>query len=873
MNFQIEPPPGRTLFAKLAYGSLACALFGIIGPAIYVYGAAGSRVDAATLEGGTVGILFGLTAMALGGYSLWRLGDEEDKRGTNFATAGCLVSLITLIIWAVALSLRGGDTEGWYLDPLFVRGLGLAGSYTLVTTVCFLMLAAWMASVFFSDTTPRRRVVLGVLRLLVIVVLALAMLRPTRVFTEMKPQVASLIFLFDQSRSMTVADGFGGMTRWKALTQALDDAEPTLERLSDKFEVRPYGFDANANLLASEEGLIELPAEPLGDQSAYGAALAEVLRQEDGKRLTGVILLGDGAEQTFGAARQLPQSAARQLAQLGVPLYTAAFGQRIGQQQARDVALETMTDNPTVFVKNELAITGSVRINGYVGQDIPVQLRYEVEPGKMEVVDTQVLRAVQDNDQLEFSLKHIPQTPGEFKVEVVAVPQDGEVTVTNNQLPTYVTVLPGGLRVLYVEGELRREQRFLRRALDSSPDIDVDFQWINKKTKPQWPVKFRDDPFASGKYNVIILGDVDSDALGEENLEAIADAVRRGAGLIMLGGYQSFRPGGYQFTPLRAVLPVEMDPVADRHVRQSIGGTISPDLHLEGPISMQPTPLGLRHYIMNLNPGEPTAEAWADLPPLSGANKFRAVKPGAAVLAETPRNAPLLVAGDVGGRTLAFAGDSTWRWVMQGDDKAHQRFWRQVILWLARKEEIAKGNVWVQLESRRFAPGAPVNFTAGAMNDQREPVLDAEFRAEVVKGDTRERVRLARQGDLMRGTFFAGLEPGDYTLAVTAEKNGAPLGPAAEARFMVYEKDLEMSNSAANPALLASLSGITAEAGGRRIAPEELPDLLEELAAKPLEMEVEEQTKVTYWDRWYVFLFVVGLLTAEWFFRKRWRMV
>ncbi|MEX1222927.1 MAG: glutamine amidotransferase, partial [Pirellulales bacterium] len=636
--------------------------------------------------------------------------------------------------------------------------LGLSGSYALVSGVCFVMLIAWMAAVFFSDATPRRRVVLGVLRLLVIVLLVLAMLRPTQVFTEMKPQVASLIVLFDQSRSMTVADGFGGMTRWEALTQTVVEAEPTLRELADKLELRPYGFDAEARLLSSEDGVIQLPAAPQGEQSAYGAALAEVLRQEDGKRLAGVILLGDGAEQTFGTSRQLPQSAARQLAQLGVPLYTAAFGQRVGGQQARDVALESMTDNPTVFVNNELAITGSIRVNGYVGQDIPVQLRYEVEPGRMEVVDTQVIRASGDNEQVEFSLKHIPTAAGEFKVEVVATPQDGEVTTTNNQLPTYVTVLPGGLRVLYVEGELRREQKFLRRALDSSPDMEVDFEWINRKTQSQWPITLQNDPFGSGKYNVIILGDVDSKALSPEDWEALAQAVRRGAGLIMLGGYQTFRPGGYQFTPLAGVLPVEMDPQIDRLVRQSIGGAISPDLHLEGPLPMQPTPLGLRHYIMNLNPGEPTAEAWAELPPLSGANRFRGVKPGAAILAETPQGAPLLVAGDVGGRTLAFAGDSTWRWVMQGDEKAHQRFWRQVVLWLARKEEIAKGNVWVRLESRRFAPGASIHFTAGAQNDQREPILDGEFRAEVVHNDTRQRVRLARQGDVMRGTFFAGLE-------------------------------------------------------------------------------------------------------------------
>ena len=39
----------------------------------------------------------------------------------------------------------------------------------------------------------------------------------------------------------------------------------------------------------------------------------------------------------------------------------------------------------------------------------------------------------------------------------------------------------------------------------------------------------------------------------------LAEAVNHGAGLIMLGGFHSFGPGGYGETPLADVLPVVMD--------------------------------------------------------------------------------------------------------------------------------------------------------------------------------------------------------------------------------------------------------------------------------------------------------------------------
>ena len=36
---------------------------------------------------------------------------------------------------------------------------------------------------------------------------------------------------------------------------------------------------------------------------------------------------------------------------------------------------------------------------------------------------------------------------------------------------------------------------------------------------------------------------------------------------------------------------------------------------------------------------------------------------------------------------MAFAGDSTWHWWMHGFEAAHKRFWRQIVLWLARKDQ------------------------------------------------------------------------------------------------------------------------------------------------------------------------------------------
>ena len=68
------------------------------------------------------------------------------------------------------------------------------------------------------------------------------------------------------------------------------------------------------------------------------------------------------------------------------------------------------------------------------------------------------------------------------------------------------------------------------------------------------------------------------------------------------------------------------------------------------------------------------------------------------------------------------------------------------------------------------------------------------------------------------------IEPGDYSIAVTATKNGGAIGEA-KARFVIFEQDLEMENAAARPELMASLAKMTAANGGEVVAPEQLPAL------------------------------------------------
>ena len=210
---------------------------------------------------------------------------------------------------------------------------------------------------------------------------------------------------------------------------------------------------------------------------------------------------------------------------------------------------------------------------------------------------------------------------------------------------------------------------------------------------------------------------------------------------------------------------------------------------------------------------------------------------------------------------------------MQGQGDAHRRFWRQAILWLARKDEVAEGNVWIKLDSRRSLPGQRVTFATGARSPTGDSLPRATMAATLQRPDgSRQPLRLMRQGDHFRGVAANCTEPGSYTVHVTAELDGQEVGQH-ESRFMVYVTDRELSGVTVDATLMENLAVRTRQFGGRSLSPEELPALLDELAQEPVQLEEKVTMTVRYWDRGYLLLLLVGVLSGEWFLRKKWKLV
>ncbi|MCA9150479.1 MAG: hypothetical protein KDA92_14310, partial [Planctomycetales bacterium] len=181
---------------------------------------------------------------------------------------------------------------------------------------------------------------------------------------------------------------------------------------------------------------------------------------------------------------------------------------------------------------------------------------------------------------------------------------------------------------------------------------------------------------------------------------------------------------------------------------------------------------------------------------------------------------------------------------------------------------------WVNLPRRRFRPGEPIPFTAGARAENGDVLENAELTATVQLGqDAPREIRLAPEGVDFSGRIDDLAEPGEYSVTVVAKVDGQEIG-TAQARFQLAKVDLELADPAANPDALSRLADATSSAGGRNVMPEQLPGLLNDLLRKPPEMETEFESKWRFGDSplstWIYFLVFVSTLAIEWFLRKKW---
>ncbi len=204
--------------------------------------------------------------------------------------------------------------------------------------------------------------------------------------------------------------------------------------------------------------------------------------------------------------------------------------------------------------------------------------------------------------------------------------------------------------ILYLGDTGLREAACYLAGVMAHYGIGFDYFSSNKKFDTDWLAR---------KYRAILLSDYPAENFTPEQLQSLAEKVKSGPGLLMIGGWESFSGlgGGYTHTALKDVLPVVMQDGDDR-VNSSSPCLIEKNAD---------------HPILESLPFE------QEVTGVGGYNAFRAKENSQTLLSlhrfqvkhtrllyhfEEKESAPLLVAGQYGaGRVAAFASDVAPHWV------------------------------------------------------------------------------------------------------------------------------------------------------------------------------------------------------------------
>jgi len=613
----------------------------------------------------------------------------------------------------------------------------------LLTAAFVLCISLWRHRQHLS---VGRRWLLGTIQFALLGLLITMLWQPVLIVKALLPGENAIAVLLDNSESMSYQHD-GQSRLQQAVANLSSELLPELKR---NFSVRTGSFGKD---LQWHETLASLP--PADNQSHIAENLLDVLSQARSQPLAAVVIASDGSDNStlFGPGSSNGGGEKRdfweRLAAFDVPVHTLGVGRETMPEDTEIVDID-LADSTLPGSVEQARITvrhgaqATVRIKVYSGEDI-IALEEKTLPGT--------------NGQSTFALDLDANEAGlrELRFEVEA--SDDDPVIANNSRRKLLQVADQKRSILYFEGEPRWEYKFIRRAIENSPGLELatilrttpnKFYRQGVKSAAQHEDGFPDNKRELYAYDALIIGNVESISLSPAQQQLIHDYVaERGGSLLMLAGKNALSDGGWQNSPVASALPVTLpkssSPTFER-IRAKATVTVS----------------GMQSPITQLDSDtQSNMKRWAEMPELADFQRTGGLKPGATALLGVELadgSYPLLSFQRYGkGTSYLLATSGTWRWQMQmpSEDQSHEIFWKQLLQSIsaaAIQRLHASTDKPVYLDNNRIA------LQASYLDDEFEPVASAEVIATLTAPDGSTKSVLLKPSSVTAGAYSAEVE-------------------------------------------------------------------------------------------------------------------
>jgi hypothetical protein len=726
-----------------------------------------------------------------------------------------------------------------------------------------------------------------------------------------------VLVLADTSLSMGTTDGdtgtsSGGLSRSQQLAKALKETD-FLARLRKTHDVLvfPFSEDLRRDRMvtlskespeAGSEAVAAVPGgqdarapatdwtkllAPSGTETRLGQALRQLIQEERGTPVSGVIVLSDGG-QNAGIS---PESAAALAQEAKIPVFTVGLG---SDRQPANVAVCDLAAPVRAYPGDHYTVTGYLQAQGMVGKVVAVQVFSRPaaaggsDKGPGDLLETQQVTLGGDGEVLPVKFDLMSERTGRRTLTLRVQPPEGDRNPADNLRETDVEIVDRKNRVLLFAGAAMRDYQFLRNMLyrDRYTTVDVLLQSVPPGISQEAKKILDDFPSTRGEmfdYDCIVAFDPDWKRLSAKQVELLEKWVgEQGGGLIVVAGPVDACKG-----PDSWVQSPDMNLIRNLYPVEFFGRMATTESNMY--MSREPWPLDFTRegmeadFLWLTDSAVSSSKAWASLPGMYSFCPVRGPKPGATVYARFSDPAvsqgsegPVYFAGQFYGAGSVFymGGGEIWR-LRTVDDIYFAQFYTKLIRHVSQGRLLRGSTRGVFLVGQdRYLLGNTVEVRAQLTNARLEPLDMPSVNMQIVQPDRTTQTVALRADPSRAGAFigqFPALQEGTYRLELPVPESE---NERLSRRIQVRVPDLERENPRRNDAVLST---IAKSSGGKYYVG--TSSAFSSQGKSPLVEELKDRTTTTImpiapdprqeegWLRW-MMTALCGLLCLEWLIRR-----
>ncbi len=656
------------------------------------------------------------------------------------------------------------------------------------------------------DFSPLLTKILAILRFTSIFVITFLLLSPLLKITKQTNEKPIIVLAQDNSQSIIIhKDSSFYKNEYKQKLEKL------IDNLSKTYDVRTFNFDDKVKE--------NLSIDYNGKQTDISSVFDELITRYTNRNLGALILASDGI---YNKGSNPLYTAGK----LKAPVFTIALGDTLVR---KDLLIQKLNYNRITYLGNTFPLQIIVNANKAKGQTAKLR----VNKGAKEIFNKNInITSDSYSETINFTTE--AKESGLQKYSISLSPIENEITLSNNRKDIFIEVLDARQKILILAAAPHPDISAIKQTLENNRNYDVQVALANEFTK------------SVTDYNLIIMHQLPSanNVMGK----VFADLEKANIPVLYILGAQS---NINQFNAANTGLSIAAK-------NQAFNDAL--------PFAVNEFPFFTvsdeSKKMLNYFP--PLTSFYGNYKISTSAEPLLMQKIG-----NVATNQPLIVFNqNMGGKNGVIAGEGLWRWKLanyaqKNNTDAFDELITKTVQYLAVR--IEKGLFKVSIPAV-FDENQQIEFDAELYNDSYELINEADVNLTIFNSQGK---KFTYQFNRTSNAYHlnAGIFPqGDYKFQAIVKLKNKTL--TQNGSFSVTALDAEYLNTVANHQLLYNLSK---QSGGEMIYPSDIERLSDLLKTRD-DIKVVKYTQKKYDDlinlSW-IFFLILGLLSAEWFLRKR----